>query len=313
MAQRWQLPEYGGIDALEFVPAEVATPATGEVAIRLTAVGVNPSDAKSLAGGWNADPSKLPLPVGQEAAGAVAAIGPDTEIATGPVSVGDRVVAFKISGAFADEVTVAAKDVFALPDSVDDTTAAGLLHVGVVAAELLELSGASADETLLVHGASGSVGVLVVQLARRAGVRVIGTASEANRDKVASFGAEPVVYGDGLADRVTALAPGGVDAAVDAAGTAEALEVSLALVGDPARIATLAPGKPAQEAGVHISAGMRPESIARRGPLRAVILGLAAEGAITLPVAATYPLVEAQDALRLVASGHPGGKVVLTP
>ncbi|WP_353808297.1 NADP-dependent oxidoreductase [Agromyces sp. SYSU T00194] len=313
MAHRWQLPEYGGIDALEYVEVEDSAPATGQVAIRVTAAGVNPSDAKSLSGGWNADPSKLPLPVGQEVAGVVAAVGRDTEIATGPVSVGDRVVAFKIAGGFADEVTVAAKDVFVVPDSVDDTTAAGLLHVGVVAAELLALSGATSGETLLVHGASGSVGVLVVQLARRAGVRVIGTASAANAEKVSGVGAEHVVYGDGLADRVRALAPGGVDAAIDAAGTAEALEVSLALVHSPERIATLAPGKPAQEAGVHISAGMRPDSIARRGPLRATILGLAAEGALELPIAATYPLVEAKDALRLVASGHPGGKVVLTP
>lgn len=312
MAHRWQLPEYGGIDALEYVDTEVAAPAAGEVTIRVTAAGVNPSDFKGLSGGWNADPSKLPLSVGQEAAGVVIAVGPDTSIASGSVKVGDRVVAFKISGAFADTVTVAAKDVFAIPAGLDDVTAAGILHVGVVAAELLALSGASEGQTLLVHGASGSVGVLVVQLATRSGIRVIGTASEANQAKVRDFGAESVVYGDGLADRVRALAPEGVDAAIDAAGTPEALEVSLDLVGDPARVATLAPGKPAQEAGVKISAGMRPESIAFREPQRSVILGLAAQRSITLPVAATYQLAEAKDALRLVATGHPGGKVVLT-
>lgn len=311
MAHRWELPDYGGIDALTFVDGEVAAPAAGEVTLRVTAAGVNPSDYKGLSGGWNADPSKLPLPVGQEAAGIVLSVGPDTQIATGPVAAGDRVVAFKIAGAFADTVTVAAKDVFAIPEGLDDATAAGILHVGVVAAELLALSGAAEGQALLVHGASGSVGVLVLQLARRAGIRVIGTSSDAQAEKVRAFGATHVAYGDGLAERVRALAPNGVDAAIDAAGTSEALAVSLELVDDPSRIATLAPGKPAQEAGVKISAGMRPESIAFREPQRAVILGLAAEGALTLPIAATYPLAEAQDALRLVATGHPGGKVVL--
>ncbi|GAA1468996.1 NADP-dependent oxidoreductase [Microbacterium thalassium] len=312
MVRRWELPAYDGIDALELAEGDLAAPEAGEVAIRVTAIGVNPSDAKSLAGGWNADPSKLPLPVGQEAAGVITAVGPDTAIASGPVRVGDRVVAFKIAGAFADAVVVPAKDVFAIPAGLDDHTAAGILHVGVVAAELLALAGATAGDTLLVHGASGSVGVLAVQLARRAGIRVIGTASEANQDKVRAFGADAVVYGDGLADRVRALAPDGVQAAIDAAGTPEALAVSLELVGDPSRVATLAPGKPAQEAGVKISAGMRPESIAFREPERAVILALAAERSLTLPIAATFDLTQAKDALRLVATGHPGGKVVLT-
>ncbi|GAA1704434.1 NADP-dependent oxidoreductase [Microbacterium sediminicola] len=312
MAHRWQLPTYGGIDALELVEVEVPEPAPGQVTIALSAVGVNPSDYKTLGGGWNADESLLPLPVGQEAVGVIAAVGADTEIATGPVAVGDRVVAFKITGAFAELVTVSAADVFALPDTVEDVEAAGLLHVGVVAAELLALSGATEGQTLLVHGASGSVGVLVVQLARRAGIRVIGTASEANQGKIREFGAEPVVYGEGLADRVRALAPEGVDAAVDAVGSDESLPVSLELVGDPSRVATLAPGPAAKEAGVKISAGMMPASIQFRMPQRAVILDLAARGDLVLPIARTFPLAEAKEALRFVSSGHPGGKVVLT-
>ncbi|WP_251453948.1 NADP-dependent oxidoreductase [Microbacterium sp. Marseille-Q6648] len=312
MARRWQLPHYGGIDALECVSADPPVPARGEVKIRVTAAGVNPSDYKSLSGGWNADPTKLPLPIGQEAAGVIITIGPDTSIASGPAQAGDRVVAFKISGAFADVVTVPASDVFAIPAGVDDLTAAGILHVGVVAAELLMLCGADEGETLLVHGASGSVGALVLQLARREGIRVIGTASPAQHDKVRAFGGQPVAYGDGLEGRIREIAAGGVDAAVDAAGTDEALDVSLALVADPARIATVAPGKRATEAGVRISAGMRPESIAFRMPHRRVILDLAANGDLTLPIAETFDLAEAKSALRLVASGHPGGKVILT-
>lgn len=312
MARRWVLPEYGGIDALELEEFAPRTPEAGEVAIRVTAAGLNPSDFKGLSGGWNADPSLLPLGVGQEAAGVVTAVATRTEIATGPVAVGDRVVAFKIAGALASDLVVAASDVFALPNEVDDVTASGLLHVGVVAAELLALSGAQRGETLVVHGASGSVGVLVTQLAVQDGIRVIGTGSEASLAKITSFGAQATTYGEGLADRVRALAPGGVDAAIDAAGTDEALAVSLDLVADPARIATLAPGPKAREAGVGISAGAAPASIAFRMPARRRILDLAAAGDLVLPVARTFPLDEAPDALRLVATGHSGGKVVLT-
>jgi len=312
VARRWVLRSYDGIDALELVEVDIPAPRAGEVTIRVRAAGVNPSDYKGLTGGWNADPSLLPLGVGQEIAGVVAAVGPDTPIASGSVAVGDRVVAFKIADGFSTEVTVAAKDVFALPESVGDDLAAGLLHVGVVGAELLALSGARAGETLLVHGASGSVGVVVVQLARRAGIRVIGTASEQNHARIAAFGAEPVGYGDGLADRVRALAPDGVDAAIDAAGTGEALAVSLELVAEPTRVATLNPGPQARSAGVGISAGAAPASIAFREPERARILALAAAGELALPLARTFPFDRAPDALRWVATGHPGGKVLLT-
>ncbi|SFR89434.1 NADPH:quinone reductase [Microbacterium sp. cf046] len=311
MAQRWILPAYDGVDALELVEADLRAPGAGEVSIRVTAAGVNPSDHKGLSGGWNADPSLLPLGIGQEAAGVVTAVGPDTRIATGPVAVGDRVVAFKISGGFASEITVVADDVFALPEQLDDIAAAGILHVGVVAAELLHLSGAGAGDTLLVHGGSGSVGALVIQLAERAGARTIATGSAESQDRIRRLGAEPTVYGEGLADRVRALAPRGVDAAIDAAGTAEALDVSLELVSDASRIATLAPGPRAREAGVGISAGAAPASIAFREPARAVILELAASGAIALPIARTFALEDAPEALRHVATGHPGGKVVL--
>jgi NADPH:quinone reductase-like Zn-dependent oxidoreductase len=312
MARRWVLPEYSGIDALRLEEFEPGAPAHGEIAIRVTAAGLNPSDYKGLSGGWNADPSLLPLGVGQEAAGVVTAVGEGSEIATGPVSVGDRVVAFKVTGALASDLVVAASDVFALPDEVDDVTAAGLLHVGVVAAELLALSGAAAGETLLIHGASGSVGALAVQLARREGIRVIGTGSESSLAKITSFGAQATTYGPGLDDRVRALAPNGVDAAIDAAATDEALAVSLGLVADRSRVATLAPGPKAREAGVGISAGAAPASIAFRMPQRRRILELAASGELIVPIARTFPMDEAPEALRHVATGHPGGKVVLT-
>jgi NADPH2:quinone reductase len=313
MAQRWIAPRFGGIEVLELVDVDVPEPGEGEVTIRATAIGVNPSDAKTLGGGWNPDPAQLPLLVGQELAGAVTAVGPNTRIGTGDVAVGDAVIAFKITGGFATEVTVAADAVFARPETLEEAEAANILHVGVTAADLLHLAGVAGGDTLLVHGASGSVGVSVLQQAALAGVRVIGTASASNFEKVRGFGAEPVAYGDGLADRVRALAPKGVTAAIDAVGTDEALEVSLELVCDPARIATLAPGPRAKEAGVGLSGGMLPTSAAYRMAQRARLLQLAADGELVVPVARTFPFAEAPAALAHVSTGHPGGKVALIP
>ena len=92
---------------------------------------------------------------------------------------------------------------------------------------------------MLVHGAGGSVGRCVLQLAALNGVRVIGTGSGHSFDEIRRWGATPVRYGDGLLGRTRAVAPDGIDAAVDVVGTDEAIDVSLALVSDRARIATV--------------------------------------------------------------------------
>lgn len=95
-------------------------------------------------------------------------------------------------------------------------------------------------ETLLIHGAAGVVGSVGVQVAVARGATVVGTASEANHDYLRSLGAVPVVYGNGLAERVRAAAPQGIDAVFDAAGH-DALEASIELRGGtPDRIVTIA-------------------------------------------------------------------------
>jgi NADPH2:quinone reductase len=111
MDQRGIAPAFGGIDVLERVEVEAADPGPHEVSIRTTAIGVNPSDYKSLGGGWNPDPSQLPLLLGQELAGVVTAVGPGVE----GFADGDAVIAFKIAGVYATRVTVPVDAVFAKP------------------------------------------------------------------------------------------------------------------------------------------------------------------------------------------------------
>jgi len=313
MARQWIAPEYGDIDVLRFVDTEAPAPGPGEVTISVRAAGVNPVDFKLVAGGPNADRSQLPLPIGQELAGVVTAIGPGTRIGSGDVSLGDAVVAYRVRGGYATDITVRADDVFAKPASLGDAEAANLLLVGATAADLLRVVPVDSGDTVLVHGASGSVGVSYLQQARRLGARLIGTTSDAHADKVRGFGGEPVAYGPGLADRVRALAPGGVTAAIDVVGTDEALDVSLELVGDPTRIGSAVGSARARDAGIRLVGGSLPESAAFRDTVRAELLRLAGAGELVVPIARTFPLAEAQEALRLVAGGHPGGKVALIP
>jgi NADPH:quinone reductase-like Zn-dependent oxidoreductase len=310
-ARRWIAASFGApSEVLQLTDAEIAEPGPGEVTIAVAAAGMNPADHKRFAAG---DPSVLPYAPGFEVAGTLTAIGPDTAIGSGPAAVGDEVLAFRISGGYATDVTVPAKDVFAKPEALSFAEAANLLLAGATAAEMLDVTKVTGDDTVLLHGASGAVGVAVLQLARRRGARVIGTASDARRDVVAEFGGEPVAYGDGLEQRVRELAPGGVTVALDAVGTDEAIDVSLALVADRGRILTIANMARAQEAGFHAIGGAQPASAAYRDAIRPELIALAARGELVVPVARTFPLAEAPAALELLRGGHPGGKLALIP
>jgi NADPH2:quinone reductase len=305
-------PRYGGPDVLETVEAAVAQPGPGQVTIEVRAVGLNPADYKMVVGAYFKDPSGLPVRPGYEVSGVLADLGADTEIASGGGAVGDEVLAFRVQGGYASVITVPAQDVFAKPAALGFPEAANLLLAGSTAADMLRVVHAEAGETLLVHGASGAVGVMVLQLARARGIRAIGTASEGRFDEVRRFGAEPVAYGDGLADRVQAIAPDGIDAALDCVGTDEAVDVSLALA-PKERIVTIAAQGRAQRDGFRAVGGRDPESAVFRDSVRADLIDLAGRGELVVPMARTYPLDQAGAALAFLSEGHPGGKLALLP
>lgn len=307
---------YGGTEVIDLIDVESRPPAAGEVTIAVKAAPVNRWDAKQAAGAAGTDPAKLPMRLGSEAAGVVTAAGPEAVSLSGELlTVGDEVYGTRLRGAQASELTVDAGQLLRKPSTVSFAEASGLLANGATAVHALETLGLAAGETVLLHGASGGVGWLVSQLARLRGVRVIGTASERSHDQLRGLGVEPVVYGEGLADRVRALAPDGVDAAIDAVGTDEALAVSLELVADPARIVTLVNPAAVLAAGgraIGAAPGADPGS-ELRSAARLTLAKLLAEGAIGVDVARTYPLGEARAAYEHLVTGHAGGKVVLEP
>src|SRR3954466_2960070 len=138
MAQHWIATRPGGLDVFELEQYGAPPPGPGEVTITVRAAGMNPADAKHVRRGDAAD---FPKPIGYEVAGVVSAVGPDTEIASGPVAVSDEVLAFRVNGGWATELTVPARDVFAKPASLSFDEAANLLLAGCTASEMLHVTG----------------------------------------------------------------------------------------------------------------------------------------------------------------------------
>lgn len=311
MAKHWIATAWGTPDEWEFLEYEPSAAGPGEVTIRVLAAGVNPADAKHVAAPRAG--TELPVAIGYEISGVVTAVGPDTAIGSGPVEVGDEILAFRVRGGYASELTIPAEKAFHKPKTLSHPEAANLLLAGTTATQMLAVTGAETGETILLHGASGAVGVSVLQQAALRGIRVIGTASRARFDEVRRFGGEPVEYGEGLAERVREIAEGSIAAALDAVGTDEAVDVSLELVADRTRIVTIAAAARAQTDGFEWIVGSQPESAVFRDEVRAGLIDLAARGLLVVPMARTYPLVEAPEALRFLAEGHPGGKIALIP
>lgn len=300
-----QLDAFGGPEVLQVreIPAPQAGP--GQVRVRVTAAGLNPMDWIMTADADTAARFGLSLPAGfgTDYAGVVDQVG---EGVTG-FAPGDRAFGSALSRAVADFVVIdaageiAANEVRHTPDGVDDRTAATLAIAGRTASAALAVVSPGPDDTVLIGGAAGGVGVFAVQLARLAGARVIGTGSATSFDFLRDLGAEPVAYGDGLADRVRALAPGGVTAAIDLHGTETALTAKeLGVPGD--RICTIA----VQVEGVSGANGAN----AAPGALDE-IARLVAAGRIRVPIAASFPIDRIRRAAELQAGRHVHGKVVI--
>lgn len=289
---------FGGPEVLEIVDLPDPHPGPGQVRIAVRAAGVNASDWKKRQGLMD---EELPQTMGYEAAGVV------DELGTGvtDVAVGDRVFGFSTEGAAQAELAVLSHYA-PIPPSLDFPAAAALPAAVETATRALEQLGVADGSRLLVNGASGSVGSAAVQLAVARGARVIGTASPANHAYLRSLGAEPVAYGEGMAERLLALAPEGVDLALDVAGSGVLPEL-IELAGGPEQVLTVADFAGAQKYGVRFSRG----DAGRALHALAGIGELTETGRFSLPVAQTFPLAEVAEAHRVGETGRVRGKLVL--
>jgi NADPH:quinone reductase len=306
---------FGGPDVLAVTDEPTADPGPGEVRVEVRAAGVNPVDYKVYSGAFGADPARLPIRLGSEAAGVVSAAGPDAVGPAGPIAAGDEVIAFRAPGAYAAELVVPAQALVPKPPGLDWAQASGLMLAGVTAWHALAATGVRGGDTVLIHGGAGGVGVMAVQLAVARGAKVVATASPARHDFLHGLGASGVAYGPGLAERVQAAAPTGVDVALDLVGTGEAIDISLALVGDRARIATIVAAPRGLQAGIKVLGGApgADPGTQIRDAARLELARLAQDGTLRVFVTQTFPLAEAAAAHRAIMAGHTTGKIALIP
>jgi NADPH:quinone reductase-like Zn-dependent oxidoreductase len=291
--------EYGDPQVLTVEEAPEPHAGPGQVRIRVQASSVNPVDCKVRAGYMHeVMPQTFPAISGRDAAGLVDEVGAGV---TG-LSAGDAVFGLA-QGGNAEHAVLTAWAPVPSTWSIAQAGAAGLVSTTAIAG--LDALGDLEGRTILIEGAAGGVGSAAVQIAVARGATVIGTASQDNHDYLRELGAIPITYGPGLADRVAAVAPQGVDVAFDIVGSGSLADL-VAIVGDPSKVVTIADfNGPAL--GVAIVAG---DANAAENLPAAAELGSA--GAYTPRVQVTYPLERTADAHAHVEGGHARGKVVIT-
>lgn len=296
-----QFHAYGGpeVVSLEEAPEPHAGP--GQIRIKVAATSLNPVDHKirsgAMAGG---KPLSGVGRLGQDAAGVVDEVGEGVD----GVAVGDDVFGLG-SGTHAEYTVLRAWA--AKPASVDWSAAAAAAMAVETAERGLRLLEVKQGTTLFVDGGAGGVGAVVVQLAVAAAATVIASASQDNHDYLREIGATPVLYGDGLVNRIRAVPDTTVDAVFDVAGKT-ALTDLVALVPDPAQVLSIT-NFDAPSVGARVSAGGDDSQ-----PAVALALGaqLLADNRLVMTVQ-TFPFDRFDEAYRIIEGGHVRGKIVLVP
>lgn len=299
--------QYGGDSVLTF--GEMPDPKVGpdQVLVRVKAASVNPVDWKIMSGGLDALlDAQFPVVPGWDVAGVVEQVGLDTP----EFAVGDEVIAYARKdvlhgGTFAELVAVPVRAAAHKPASLSFEEAAALPLAGLTALQTLERLDVTDADTVLVHAAAGGVGSFAVQIAKAKGATVIGTASERNHDYVRSLGADHVVdYGDGLAQRVRGIAPGGVSVSVDYVGGVE--DAVTAVLAEGGRHGSIADPAVMNNGGHYMWVRPDADDLAR-------LASMADDGDLRIAVDCTYPLAELANAFAQSREGHTRGKIVVTP
>jgi NADPH:quinone reductase len=291
-------------------------PGTGELLVRVRAAGLNGADMLQRRGLYPAPPGAPQDIPGLELAGEVAALGPGAS----RFEEGDRVMAVVAGGGQAELATVHERAAMPVPDALDWPAAGGFPEVFTTAHDaLFTQAGLAPGEHLLVHGAAGGVGTAAVQIARAAGARITATVRrEELRPAVEELGAT-AVDPEGFEDH------GPFDVVLELVG-APNLPGNLSALATGGRIVTIGIGAGAKSE-INLGLLMAKRAILRGSTLRARpleqkadaarrvehnVLPLVESGAVSVPIAETFPLADAEKAYERFAAGGKLGKVVLT-
>ena len=296
-----EFDKHGPPEVLTLVEKALPLPGPGQVQLRVAAAGVNPADYK-WRNGFNLRYMPLPLPYipGYDVAGEITAIGKDV---TG-FAVGNRIVATVMSG-YAEFAVANADHCALLPANVDFVQAAALPTAALTGVEMVEEGIAPADgQTVLVTGATGGVGRFAARAAQLLGARVIVAVRDDYAEEARGLGFKEVIgFKSSISDSQR------FDHVADTVGGPDVARLCRNVVpgGKIITVATTpidAQGLPAtpQMFGYHGD-----------GKRLARIVKDVASGAITMPVARTFPLTAAPDAHRLLEAAGIRGRVVLLP
>jgi len=295
-----QFSRFGGPEVLEIAEVPDPHPGPGQVRIVVHAAGISATDRK-LREGLLDFGAGLPQMTGRDVAGVIDEVGEGVT----DDAVGDRVFGVSDDGAGAAEMALLTH-LAPIPPSLGFVDAAALPVALETATRSLEQLSVGAGITLLINGAAGGIGSTAVQLAVARRARVIGTASTANHNYLRLLGAEPVTYGEGMVERVRTLAPDGVHAALDVAGSGVLPEL-IDLAGGPQNVVTLADIDGAKQHEVRFSNGFQGHAFHALAEIGALVEA----GLFWLPVGRTYPLDEISQAHRVLEHGHVRGRLVL--
>jgi NADPH:quinone reductase-like Zn-dependent oxidoreductase len=305
-ARAVRFDSYGDRDVLYVANIEMPTPAPGEVVVEVRAAGINPGEI-SIRRGLLRDrlPSTFPSGQGSDLAGVVTRIGVGVET----FGVGDEVLGFSWTrSSQATHVAVPVDQLIRKPRELSWEVAGSLYVAGCTAYAAVRAVDPQEGDVVAVSAAAGGVGSIVVQLLRIKGANVLGIASDANAAWLNDHGAVAVPYGDDLAARLRSAAPDGIDAFIDLFGP-EYLQLAVDLGIDPSRIETIISFEKAQEIGAKADGS----ATASTPEVLTELAGLAAAGAIEIPIADTYPLDRVADAYEELERRHTRGKIVLVP
>jgi NADPH:quinone reductase-like Zn-dependent oxidoreductase len=333
------LPGVVAPEGLQIRQQAVPVAGPGQVVISMEATGVSFAEQQMRRGRYYDQPP-FPFVPGYDLVGRVLATGQGVD----PGLAGRRVAALVKVGGWASHVVIDAKDAVQVPDGLTAAQAETAVVNGITAWQMLHRKArVRAGQTVLVHGASGGVGSVLVQLAHAAGVKVIGTASARHHDVLRELGVVPVDYrADDVPAQVRKLAPGGVDAAFDHLGGRSVTD-SWHLLAPGGTLVAYGSASTRDDTGskqwpvlkilgrvwlwntlpnrrrayfYNIWAGRALSADRFRARLRADLTEVFAavrRGDVTARIAATLPLSQAAEALRLAESGTVTGKIVLTP
>jgi NADPH:quinone reductase-like Zn-dependent oxidoreductase len=297
----------GQVETIE--ASEPRSLARDEVLIEVRAAGVAIWDEIVRTGDWDVG-AKPPMALGTEAAGIVLAVGqavgdwaPGDAVMTHPVPLRDQ-------GAWAPRMIAPAEVLARKPPNTSWEEAAAFPIPALTAEQVLDSLNIRAGEQLLVHGAGGVTGGLLVALGALRGAQVIATAGPASQQRVSALGACQVIdyHDQEWPEQVRAITAGqGVAAAVNAAsgGAAGAIRA----VADGGRLATITQDPPSQQRGITVSDFY---VHADGNQLRKLAQQLG-DGQLGIPIAASFRLADAAEALAEATGGHVGGAIVLTP